>query len=134
MTKLYRLELTEGQARAIMQACDTLARLGMGQLASAVLDNTQHLPGYVDGLAEARDVLHQIVNWMGGGAYFASGGPSIHNPLVPNAHRAAFDVVQVIRHQFYTEGLDTRPIASSEPFQCGDEPVPKIIVTEAGQE
>jgi hypothetical protein len=134
MTKTYQITVTEAQAAAIAKACEAFSRLGLGQLDAAVLDNTQHLPDYWEHRAEAQEVLDQMVNKMGGGVYFANGGPSITNGAVPNHHRAAWDVSQVIRKKLNQDRNSQFQghVNSNRPIQCGDEAIPTITDSDGG--
>ena len=97
--KRYTIELNEHQAQTIAQACEILARLGIGQFRDALeqLPTTAFRP---DGWNEDMDTIgrmlskHTISNVDG---WHSSLG--IHQKQVREQSKDAWDLYQVIRHR-----------------------------------
>lgn len=97
--KRYIIELTEQQAQTIAQACEILARLGIGQFRDALeqLPTTAFRPyGWNEDMETIGRMLskHTISNVDG---WHSSLG--IHHAKVHEKAKDAWDLYQVIRHR-----------------------------------
>lgn len=125
--RTYSLNLTIDQARAVMRACETFARIGLGQFDNAIGDNIHHMPNGSSQVSQARELADQIIDLVGGTRYTRRGGPGITNKEVPNCFRTAYDVKQALSTQMARDGLiDGGRLGTSSPITCGDEKLPEV--------
>lgn len=120
---MAKLEVTNEQLRLIQQALDFYCRVGIGQF-TVIKDHPtfeKHLwnkckddnSGKVDSsryrdirhdadhvLTDARNILYDDRR------FGTNGGWGIHHSNVDNSCRDAFDLVQVIRHEFWKQDPD----------------------------
>lgn len=146
MPATYTLTVTAKQAAIISQACELLARLGLGQWPEFI----RRMPG--DAFchsAELEDELRPIMAaWfarhpIGKDKVVINGWRSslgIGSQHVSSEARVAFDLCQVIRHrlawdQAVADGITdgtTRPrsqmltVNYDDPMRCGPEPLAKM--------
>lgn len=94
----YTLTITENQARTLSQACEVLARLGIGQFRDALewLPIDAKSRGWGDDMDAIGRILsrHMIVNIDG---YRSNLG--MHHVSVSMEPQIAWDLYQVIRHR-----------------------------------
>lgn len=123
----YTLHLTEKQAAEISHACETLARLRMGQIDMAL----RELP--LDKPMEYEQERY-ISNYL----------RSLYHQDGRQLHQVSWDLHQVIRHRLawdraYAEGIvkpgeprrwpEMMGVMYDEPMQMGDEPMATIEET-----
>lgn len=92
----FQLTFTPEQARVLTQALDIYSRLGLGQFEKVldVYDPDFKLTGPVrDEIRRALEVAKEEAG------HPAHGSHGIHNPVVPDTFRVAFDLQQVVRHK-----------------------------------
>ncbi|PAT30691.1 hypothetical protein CLI92_09310 [Vandammella animalimorsus] len=133
----YTLTITEAQARVIRDACELLARLGLGQWPEFL----RHMPGQVP--MEYHNAIDRLLPEMAhllsehGPQGTAINGWNSHlgigNRHVPEAANVAFDLHAVIRHRLAwdrakAEGKDkdrshTMSVQYDTPMHYGKEPL-----------
>lgn len=92
----YRLTINEKQADLIVRALEFYERVGgLGQL--EVVTEPWIFRCGADKLEDARRALAQAKSYLTGFGHGASYG--IYSPEVPDEHRVAYDLQQVIRHR-----------------------------------
>lgn len=95
----YTLEVTEVQARVLVQATEVLARLGIGQFRDA-LDCLPTRERVHDGWHTDMDVIGKILaHHMIGGVDGYTRSLSVHSVDVSETSRIAWDLYQVLRHR-----------------------------------
>lgn len=142
----YTLTVTRTQADLISQACDLIARLGIGQWPEFI----RHLPGDIalQGFHDARERLQPVMTDLlakypiGPDKIVINGWGShlgIYNPNAPECARRAWDILQVVRHRLSwdwaeAEGMTdgkARPLGMigvnyDTPIRSSDQPLPVI--------
>ena len=102
---MVKLEITEKQAYLIMDALDLYSRIGMGQfdkikghptIQNNIWDN--HRDEYHD---FADKELMIVRNKLFDISYGLNGSQGIHSTKIDDTNRLAFDIKQVIRHEFW---------------------------------
>lgn len=125
----YRIELTDVQLNAVLRAVNLMMRTGMGQTDDLTewlvtmgdnikFDTSTEFEDYYSTQEAIRPVIHGVMMgcWRGS------------NRLKSDTVQELETIYLAIRHQ---EWLDTEErfesdVRSSEPMQCGSEPIPKI--------
>jgi hypothetical protein len=95
MTK-YKLTVSEQQAAIIANALDLFSRIGLGQFEEImrVYDRNHVVP--LEAREQARNFLKAAKIEVG---HTSNGSFGIHSPKVSDDFRAAYDLLQVIRHR-----------------------------------
>lgn len=103
----YDLTLTEAQARVLVSSLDLYMRIGLGQFRE-VLDVHDGECRLLDGV---RDRVRALLDQIGAEIGFARGAShGICSPQVADRFRAAYDVLQVVRHRLaFDRKLDGGP-------------------------
>lgn len=142
----YTITLTRTQADLISQACDLIARLGIGQWPEFI----RHLPGDIAlrGYHHARESLQPVMSDLlaqypiGPNKIVINGWGShlgIFNPNAPECARRAMDIHKVVRHRLswdwaeaegMTDGKKRTPemigFNYDTPRRSSDQPLPTI--------
>lgn len=99
-------------------------------------ENIKHFPDW-NKVHETQDKIRQLCsemkNLISGDPLIASQNASygIHNPRVGEENRQAYDIIQVIRHEFWKADPDHNPyVVSSSVHRSSGEPLPKVEVDE----
>ena len=137
MNSAYTLTITEAQARVIRDACELLARLGLGQWPEFL----RHMPGqvpmeYYNAIGRLLPEMAHLLSEHGPQNPIINGWNSnlgIGNQHVPEVARIAFDLRAVIRHQLAwdqakAQGKDkdrthTLRVDFDPPMHYGKEPL-----------
>ena len=115
MTKKYTLTITEKQARALMDACDLLQRVQLGQWREIEDNLPLKKPIDYEELHNDLQIIgsllskHMINNIDG---YSSSLG--IGNPNLPESNGILYDLYKVIEHKFSWERAVEEGIVESE--------------------
>ncbi len=98
----YNLQISEIQARVLINALDAYSRIYLGQFDTAILDQFLFSPD-VSGpqMNAARKLLDETKKVITGHDSNASFG--IHSTEVSDKARVAYDLQQVIRHQLWQD-------------------------------
>jgi hypothetical protein len=141
--KKYRLIVDETQAQVIQQALDLYSRIGIGQLEEVAnhlrfYDHTSlNAPDHYERLElgkKTMDLAKEIIFKLPPNASFG-----IYSDKVPDRYRVSWDIMRVIRHQFYNDrkaenpeedrmgGVDSYPV--DDP-SVKDQPLPTIEVVD----
>ena len=131
------LTVTEDQLRLIQQALDFYSRVGIGQF-DAIKDHPTfekhlHKEFEIDGKTDynryhavrdsADNVIFQARNILyNDNSLSKNGSWGIYNPKVDESCREAFDLIQVIRHEFWKKNPKRSSITvdSSVHLHCKD--------------
>lgn len=142
----YTITVTEHQARIISEACDLLARLGIGQWPEFInyMPDPLAFTGRDDAVEALRPVMADLLRQYSPAGAYIDGYQShlgIFNELAARGAREAWDLHQVIRHRMawdraIAEGLTdgtTRNwtggmmgVDYDEPMHAGSEPLAVI--------
>lgn len=116
----YVLTLSEDQAKVLSLACETLARLGMGQVDFAL----DYVPGEL-GWDERNGVKHMLAPLMG----FDHPNMSLGIRASSLTARRAWDLHAVIRQQIaLNNDFPAHDVWRHDPDQLAGEPLPKVEV------
>ena len=98
----YNLQISEIQARVLVQALDAYSRIYLGQFDTAILDQFLFSPNVsgpqMDVARRLLDEVKKVITGFEGGASYG-----IHSTEVSDKARVAYDMQQVIRHQVWKE-------------------------------
>lgn len=129
-SKLYRLEMTETVAIAVMHACEFYMRMAMGQFSE--LSSGLVFPHFTTDQRDAvedhlSDVKGMLMPKLGGGHAYHSA----RSPALPESCRVAIDVHDVIRHRLANDRLKPgeKPgwnTSFNEPMRYADQPLVKM--------
>lgn len=107
---MVKLEVTEKQACVIMDALDLYVRIGVGQLDRIKDHPTIHNHIWNNHREEyhnfADDELLSVKNKLFDLSYGLNASHGIHSSLIDDSNRVAFDIKQVIRHEFWKNNPD----------------------------
>ena len=145
MTRRYTIAVTAEQARIISQACDLLARLGIGQWPEFIkyMPEPLSFTGRHDAVQALRPVMADLLRqYSPAGAYDGyQSHLGILNELAARGAREAWDLHQVLRHRMewdraIAEGLTVGTTRNwtggmmyvnyDEPMHAGSEPLAVI--------
>lgn len=128
MAKKVTIELTETQARTVLQALEEWFRLRMGQsselangLAFLGFKRDKNDPKKFDVAIQKRDSIEAVIKAMFNIAFPHTGVPM---ELPPEVHVAS-DIWSTLRYE-----ISEKTTWMSEPLRLGPEPLPKITVEE----
>ena len=128
MAKKVTIELTETQARTVLQAVEEWFRLRMGQpsdlangLAFLGYKRDKDHPEKFDAAIQKRDSIDAVLKAMFNIAFPYYGMPK---EIEPEVHIAS-DIWSTLRYE-----LSEKTERTPTPFQMGTEPLPKISVME----
>lgn len=120
------IEVTEDQAKLISHALDFYCRIGLGQFNS--IREHQSIQKYL--WENKREEYHDIAkeeltiarNKLFDMEIGLSGSKGIHSEIIDDSVRVAFDIQQVIRHEFWKHNPDriTATVDSSIHFTSDD--------------
>lgn len=116
----YTLTLSEDQARVLSLACETLARLGMGQVDFAL----DYVPGDLD-WDQRQTVKHLLAKPMG----FDHPNMSLGIRASSLTARRAWDLHAVIRQQIALNNeFPEHDVWRHDPDQLAGEPLAKVVI------
>lgn len=116
----YTITLSEDQARVLSLACETLARLGMGQVDFAL----DYVPGDLDWDTRL-GMKHFLSEKMG----FDHPNMSLGIRASSLTARRAWDLHAVIRQQIaLNNDYPQHAVWRHEPEQLAGEPLPKVVI------
>lgn len=116
----YTVTMSEDQARVLSLACETLARLGMGQVDYAL----EQAPGDLN-WDQRIAIKHMMASWMG----FDHPNMSLGIRAASLPARRAWDMHAVIRQQIaMNNDFPEHDTWRREPDQLAGEPLPKCTI------
>ena len=118
MTKRYKIEVTEKQARLISRALDIVSRLEAGQFEELIYRFEWPYAG--KRYRESCDTTLEILKYQLTGM---STNGNLGITMVSNDSRMSYDMHQVIRHRLAWDGspLGGMSVDLHEPMKYGDE-------------
>ena len=117
----YTVTLSEDQVRVLSLACETLARLGMGQIDFAL----EHAPGDMDW-----DTRIGMKHYLSGKMGFDHPNSSLGIRAASLTARRAWDIHAVIRQQIaLNNDFPAHDTWRREPDQIAGEPLPKCAIS-----
>lgn len=127
MTKRYTLTMSAEQASVIIRALDLYSRIGIGQFeeVARVYETSRDLS-----FMQEEDLKTCLINAKVAAGHPKNGSFGIHNIVVSDKFRVAWDLQQVVRHRM---AYDTRPegnpmnVHFDTPYQCSKEPLATIV-------
>lgn len=147
MSKTYILKLTETQARTVMLACETMARVAIGQWREAFEWLPMKKPVDYAKWHEDRDTIGQILRHHMVDGIDGRSSLGIYSEKADNISRVAWDIAQVLRHRFAWERAVKEKVVPSldaprvwpamwtgdydEPMHTSEEPLAEISELES---
>jgi hypothetical protein len=127
MTKKYTLTMSAKHAEILVRALDLYSRIGIGQFeeVARVYETSEDLT-----FEQEEDLKACLVNAKVAVGHPKNGSYGIHNAVVSDKFRAAWDLQQVVRHRM---AYDARPegnpmsVHFDTPFQCSKVPLATIV-------
>lgn len=123
----YNLEISEAQAKIIINALDLYTRIGLGQFQSIqeVWDYNGVDPEDFKKYDDFKDMLVKCQKLIMG---TCNGGFGIHNKKVNDIFRQAYDIQQVIRHEVWKNSKYRQhsSVCASPAHQISKVKLPKI--------
>jgi hypothetical protein len=125
----YQMTVSEKQAEILVRALDIFSRIGLGQFEEVLQVYDANLKLSYE---QREQIRAGLVIAKGAAGHPPNGSYGIHNPEVREDFRAAFDVMQAVRHQLAQDKSHAfrGPVAQDTPHKIGKENLPEI--TKAG--
>ena len=129
----YQLTVNETQAKVLIDACDLLARIGMGQL-EAVMNHLHAVPKRDTGFStNALSPLGMILAFLNKAKKELGHSPqasySIGNPDTPDHSKIAYDLLAVLKQaEARAENRPAYNVWHRDPIQLGSMPLATVTV------